>query len=596
MESIFDINDILELKSFMIGDEAIAWQKTSKVGEKMVALFDKCKAYRKKHFIPEKNNWRIVATDIGDILRKELIPIWKNELGLNIKELNLNTNEPSGFVAIDPYTREDLEAAWLSGKRSEGEVSNENIPVKYINRIKELTNKAKSLDLIEGKLKGKTWNIVLYVDVTLFFFYDLFCSKKDLNDKNLEHEFTSREIAAVLLHEAGHAMFIIEKIAYGYSVQLMITDLVNGFIKSKPGIEDIREFYVSIIGPVFDTIIANENVYKDTMNTDQIKILRNICNTIVSFCDYVIAIKEKVKTKFTPGYEDPEMIKINTVAPSEDSDYEYTDNDSVFMYGLVLINSLMNFVLVMITTFSIPILSLTKIHRYGLESTIFILLNLCIKIINDVPGELVGDDGKSSDLKTTSHNVYLNERSADEHTIRHGFGGELASGLVKLRLLFNKGFATQNTYIKNSKLILTINTLSVAIRRLTANQDCFYSYEWDDMRIRRICQNCIAFFKNAKVSPQYRDNMLITLKRAMDNLDILGRDIYNRNKINMVIKTIRLLTQPAELVRILTSGRLTQEYEQHLNQLENLSNNLMFVHKHQFDKIAQNMKSGKKIT
>lgn len=591
------INDIFEMKSGMVdGVEAIAWQKTSKVGEQMVALFDKCKAYRKKHFVPEDNNWIDVSHGISKIIDRELPPIWKKELGLEIRKINFNCNEPCGLIGINYMTHEDTEAVYYLDKIVEGSISKNNVPKIYLKRMKEMISKAEGFDRIAGKLKGKVWKVELYIDVTLLFFYDLFCPKSMIKDGTAE--MTSRESAAILLHEAGHAMFIIERIVYSYSVQLQMTKAVNGFYESNPSIEDIKEFYSSIVGPSIEIVSRDENI--NAFLRERLKITKEIVNKIVSFCDLVISLKEKLPVNFTNGYEDPEISKL---AKQSNTEYEYTDSDSILEYGLILFIK----ILIMITRFcSIlywPIV-LMSMYLYGpllwlaFSSTriipMFIFLQRVLGVLDELDPELHNShDDKTSDIKGTAHEVYLNERSADEFSIRHGFGGDLASGLIKMRSMFDATGPTQNNYIRDSKLFLVISKISEAMFKINNGTDNYYTYEWDDKRIKRICQNCIGFFKNAKISPQFRDSMLLSLRKSLDCLEKLDKDLYNRDKFETVVKVIRTLIKPAEWIRILTSGRLTQEYEQHINQIEDLSNNLMFAHSAQFKKILDDMKKKK---
>ena len=585
MLNAFNLNDIVEMKAELAGgEEAIAWQKTSKVGEQMIALFDKCKAYRAKHFKPQENNWKSVANDISKIIEKELPPIWKKELGLNIKAFYFNCEEPSGFIAIDYMSLEDVDAVYLLHERTEGSIGKSDIPSNYIKRMNEMINKAKSFDRLEGKLKKDTWNIILYIDVTLFFFYDLFCPKSLVADGTITAEITSREATGILLHEAGHAMLIIERIAYSYSTQLLFTNLMNGFLKSNPTIEDFRELCVSIIGPTLNTILGNPN--NEKLMKEKAEFIKIAINKIVSFCDYLSSIKEGIRTTFTPGYEDPEVSKVVDTAGEG---YEYTGDDSLFIYGILIFVRLVSYIITSMITLFIPLL-FTGIFEISIFA---ILAALNQSLISMDPEVHNANSDKTSDMKGTAHEVYLIERSADEHAIRHGFGGDLASALIKIRAIFALVAPSQNTYIRNSRLLLFLSSATEVLQKLLRSNDNYSCYEWDDMRVRRICQNCISFFKNAKVSPQYRDKMLVSLKHAMDCLDKLNRDLYNRDKSNAVEYIIRNLIMPSEWLRMITSGKLTKEYEQHINQIEDISNNLMFAHSAQFKKILSDMKGRK---
>ena len=571
-----------------ISEEAIAFQSSSKVGKRMVAFFEECYKIREEKYNEIEDNIDEVSDLIADKIKKEFAKIWLDELGLDIKRFVINTGSPSGNIAID-YSVQDIEGTItgndvVSGTDKYTMFGFDRKSDKFIRRLKAMADNALSFDKIKGKLTNYKWPIILYFDIRTMFFADRYILKEKLGADVSTAKLTPRELTAIYLHEAGHAMIFIERIAYAYAINDFAKININGFLESDPDIYSIRSFLVEYL----DVMVKKGLNNADTSDFEKkrLSLTKTLINKLVSFLDLLIAAKEGIEVKFTQGFEDEEVSKLST------DDVRSNANDSIFNYIIVLIQRILVAALMAMSMY----IYVWVIPRAIINGTIsnwsmyVFMFNLTSELVRDLNTEnSVRSNYKLSDVKGTDHNVYNLERLADEHAVRHGFGGDLASGLHKITELYS--FGNANKYVRESFLIRSLTKVIILMSKFHTRGCGTHSvYEHHDARIRRMCQSIVAVFKDPKISGEVRDAYITQMNQAMSTMEKFGKNFYDISFVQTLGKILISLITPSEWIRICTSGKLTQEYESQLNKLENLSSNLMYFNSAKLKSIASSMK------
>ena len=197
---------------------------------------------------------------------------------------------------------------------------------------------------------------------------------------------------------------------------------------------------------------------------------------------------------------------------------------------------------------------------------------------------------KTSDIILTRHNTYMIERLADEFVVRHGLGAELANGLAVIRTLFESLYITQNKLVLNSRLLYMLDILFKFNMSIINRGLPHYTYEYDDQRTRRILQDIMAVFKDQSIPADFRDRQLIAARKLLKMLDSYDTDIYNRGIFPKIKELLTTLTSLNDITRIIVTGKLSQDYEKHLNQVEDLMNNSLYYHSAELKSLSEKMK------
>lgn len=559
-------------------EESIAFQPKSNLAKKLINMFNKGFEIRKQKYNPVSNNINVVLMDIKKIIEKELPKIFKDELGLVIKEFYFNFNKPTGFVAINFYTS-DIEATFEIQETSRG--MNDNIPEDIITRIQEIIKIAKKLNSETGKLEYKKgWPIILYLDLALFYFSDLFIPKIRSLDFVENKGLTAEEISAIVMHEAGHAIMFLEKAVNAYYVQSSISDNIQKFLDSHPSLSNIKSFIEKILLP------QTEYIKNDSKNY---LFFKNILESTISIIDF---IDSKInKFKFISEYKNTEIYK--KLKENENELEENLNSNSYIEYINILLLKIITVTISGIIAYlSIPknlnpIYWVINIH-YPL--TTFMNVISFLNKFDESEFMSTKASSKTSDIMLTRHNTYMIERLADEFVVRHGLGAELANGLAIIRTLFESLHITQNKLVLNSRLLYMLDMLFKFNMSIINRGLPHYTYEYDDQRTRRILQDIMAVFKDQSIPADFRDKQLIAARKLLKMLDSYDTDIYNRGIFPKIKELLTTLTSLNDITRIIVTGKLSQDYEKHLNQVEDLMNNSLYYHSAELKSLSEKMK------
>lgn len=510
------------LDTLLHGSEAIQFQNGSKLGSRLVDLFTQCYKIREEYYDQEKNNYSDVNKRIASLIEKEMRTIIKEEANFNVKEFEFSYGAPSGYVAIDYMTYYDVGAVMNVENMLTGSYfPKENDSKTMALRIEKLVDVAKHLDVYSGKLKYKKgFNIALSIDLSLFFFLDLF------TDTRLSPE----EGTAIILHEIGHVTIFLERA----TVAMFVYQAVDDNVKKSP----------------------NKDVDVAT-----VKKMLNLCIT-----------KTGTSNKFLDGISDLALKTLNFINDMQDkldgapSKAFGSVNDGGWIHLGPIIQLLARIARMLIAHYNYELLG-----GWLLSFQVEITGALAIK--------------KTSDIKYTAHNEYLLERAADEFVVRHGFGAALASSLYKVQSYTIMG-STQA--IHNSFVVAFLAKVFFKLREKLHSS---LPYEAYNQRCRRIIQAVIPIFKDANLPADIRNKAIDQLLGAMKILDKYGQSVYDVDDMrNRLLNTLITVISVEDWMRILTSGRLTQEYERHLNMLEDLTNNFMYADAAILKKLVDDMK------
>lgn len=531
--------------------ESIKVQQNSKLGADMTKLFEDCYAYRKQHYT-DIHSVPTVARAISKMIEKRFPKIVLDNTGLDIVKFSFQTDYPTGRIAIDYISNFDLVSVHIIEANASGnipKVDRNSLPSAYTKRIQHVLDVTKNYDYASGKILKK-WPIHLFLDISFLFFLDAY-RNTDIKDSMVDTSLavSPEEITAILLHEIGHAMVFLERANVMYYVAKTVSDNATQFFEKRPNLVDLHRFTKDIIIPMLNKVENSNSTFVD--NTAA-KFFNTLLKPIMTYLEVCIAKRDGTKPVYDKNY-----IDTDTIASSR----KIFDVQSVlYMNKLELIIGIILSLICKMIVFP------------------FMVMDCFIDEYNGLV------DHKSSDIKTTRHNLYLYERLADEYASRHGYGAHIATGLAKLKEFGNEQV---DNLVKGGMIHCVLTKVLLAIDNAWPDS---HTYERFDQRIRRIVQNTMAILKDKDLDKSFRDSQLKGLESTLKVLDSTGTNVYNKNSFASVKKILTTLVSVDDWIRICTSGRLTQEYETHLNQVEDLMNNFMYAHAAKFRQLFDNMK------
>jgi hypothetical protein len=366
--------------------------------------------------------------------------------------------------------------------------------------FKDITN---AVDLEKSFLTKQTYgkNKTL-ISVDMYFDpYIAFLSKEAIHKELPELE--AREIAGIICHEIGHAFVLIERAAHEY----MTLTRINNFIKP--------------------------------MNKDELKDPKFLKERIEAV---KVLAKEVENNSDLPAYHKTAIRK--------------SAQAGEYLFKTMLDNPIMG---VFLTAIAL-VVNMALIVLIG--TPVCIQTNSIVRELEDLKTRWYEQDGKTGDLKFSRKNLTLNERLADEFAARHGFGGDLAEGLVKLgdtlRFLHSTlTISVGNTGLRNSKLffkLASIMKLRVAIFEFISPDSI---YEGDVFRIKRLMEdNLVALSDN--LPREARDHYITQYEKSLKAMGKVGKLSKAKESIYKAIGNFTFTTQ---VLGMLKDGKLPKELE-----------------------------------
>ena len=407
--------------------------------------------------------------------------------------------------------------------------------------LEELTHMSELLDLKSGKLKSNKYGsgkkriskAKLYFDMEFAFL-----------GKYLFHDYVDRskvvptpdEVAAILLHEIGHMLTMIEHASDMFATANRIRETVN--------LSNLKDTF------------SNNKKTEDFVKKNKI-IIGNIQKKLM-----LIPGARKSRTT-------NQLLKLVTdgIAKIE----ELTRSIS---------NVHVRNILLLVTT--VMMCSIEQLLIIWPLTVVF-LDYLSLSFINAVANVETPDDiGKRTDRSAGYNQIFLFERWADDFAAHQGFGPELASGLNKLIYgCEHNSLITFDSRLRNSTAYYCVTNLLEFLLALPTTITCIplncNLYEETVPRIRRIREDTYAFFRNNQDAPvEVINNYLNKIDRLNAEIEKAEDQYLLPESVRNTITRIWNNITPSGIMSLLNDGNLKRDLDLINNQIDAMSNNSLY--------------------
>ena len=485
--------------------------------------------YCTKNFAPELES--VITKDTGIDVRS--IQLY----GRNLK------NSSFGLFAIE-LGLDDVDTVVTLMNRESGLNTSSKPDEQY---LKDLNHLVDLLDFNKGKLKsnkyGKGNKHVIHVDIH-FDMEFAFMAKYLFADKVDKEQAvpTADEIAAIMLHEIGHMMTLVE-----HSFDMFAT---------------ANRIYENI-HIVNSEKLRNDPKYMDSFIDEHKKILNKIKKVAVMLPNTKQNAKLSKNIKFISAAVDKlELMKI-------------TSNDAASMQSLI-------FKLIMFVTLIVKIILTRFIVILGIGLVTTLISYLSASLVNLFNNRSISTSGKTTDRGSGYNQLFLIERWADDYAAHQGYGPELASALNKLEYAFkNYSMMFDDERLRHSTWFLSLCEIASTILDLPsvlcAPPLLDGIYEDSVRRIERIREDTYAFFRNNTDVPPTIINAYINkidklneqIKKAED------AQFWSRGARETLSKIWFNLT-PTGIYSLLKDGNLQKDLDMLNNQVDAMRNNSLY--------------------
>lgn len=379
-----------------------------------------------------------------------------------------------------------------------------------------------------GKTKTYPFETVMYFDINC-----AFCMH-DFVPTHLVEPFTAREIAAIMMHETGHAISTVEHAGDCFAT---INRICN-FSKSLNSDVDARVLINGLslkILPELKKVLSQSNLDKTDFR-------------FVNNCVSVLSTASMTMRNFISQEQTDENIL-------------YTAG-SVISTGLILWMKFFTILIMDVYMFTICTLLIYETMRLSYSDT-----------------NALGT--KAGDVKTNYNNMFLIERWADEFVSRHGFGADLASSLNKISEVFNiLGTVgdTTSSRVRNSSIMNCLIAVSVwFLEKINLfNYWEPIAYENQYQRAVRIRQNTYAAFKNINrmdgAAQEHYLRSVDILEKEIAKAKTLSDTAFSKALYNI----LRNLSSPVKWFQLLKNANLDRDLEILCNRIDDLKNNKLY--------------------
>jgi hypothetical protein len=528
------------------GQEAINFQRNSKLSQGLIDIFDEVfnyiKDYDKVRIITNKNIEQR-HTAIVKYFKNTTIPQLKShikkETNITIKQIiTIAPENAQGLFAID-LSLDNIEDVIDAKDTLTGEKSYKDI--KSTNSLDELLSVAEDFDPANSKLSTGKISKEREVFATIYFDVGSAFLMNELTP-NIE-SLTSEEITAIMMHEIGHMMSFIENINNMTYLGQYVTNSVNNLTDSKDLVSQFHKNYKVLKAKI------NE-LGKSKAISNKVENLLNKALDVVYYFD-----KEN-KNRFIGN-----AIKLLIGSTIK-----------IIILIILFATKRAVFLRFVATIYS-------QIFTYHLVSSYIVTKGLKQK-------EKTGDD------IFTSRNKYYFERIADEFVSRHGMGSYLATGLQKIISFMNTLQATSgvttspelatNKLVKYYLVTMTfVNNASALDTEISCS-----GYEVEIDRIGRLLENNMAAFKNRDLPNNVKDRYIKDTEQLMVALKVSKSQVDKT--ISKVVSDYLLMIRSGDILyETLRTGRLSKDMEKLLNKMDRLINNKLYYYSAKFGQLSR---------
>lgn len=414
--------------------------------------------------------------------------------------------------------------------------------------LEELNHLVDLLDPTQGKLKsnkyGKNNKRVVHAAIHFDMEFAFMCKYLFADKVDKEQAVpTADEIAAIMLHEIGHVMTLVEHSFDVFATANRVRESVHG-INVKKMREDPK---------AMDNFIDEH---------------KKILNRIKKITVLLPNTQQTKKLSNNIGLMTDAVEKLNLLKAS-------TDNDTI--RSSIIGDNVVSFIMLLIVNiFTAFILSLV----IGLIT--LVISYLIASITNGLNKSAITTDKKSTDRGSGYSQLFLIERWADDYAAHQGYGPELASALNKLDYAVKHILMMfDDQGLRNSSNFFTLNEIAEAFFDLP-NLICAPPlmdgiYEDDVKRIERIREDTYAFFRTNKDIP------ISVMNAYLNKIDKLNAQIKKAEETQFWSKGARETLSkiwfnltPTGIYALLNNGNLQKDLDLLNDQVDAMRNNSLY--------------------
>lgn len=536
------------------GMEAIDYLANPALGDKLTKLFQKVFDYKEsldyKHVIAGGESacrdyrLQMVYDYFSKVISKDFLKVLKDTANLDVRQLYLTGGKDDGVTfcfACDIGISGQYQGMGTIIAHEIGNLEYDSAGVPLTSPIiEDLTHLAECIDLKKGRLTsskfGRKKNIPLYVPAMYFDVNGAFCGEDFTSTEHYSDPLTAREITAIMLHEIGHAMTVIEHAGDIYVTRARILAEANA-LKRVKDTSVLKEFLAEFKSKVLNGATAQANALAAKAGKEG-SMLRKATGTLNGLVTCI----------------DKLLVEDNTAS-----------------VGNAIGAFIGNFLARLVWTVLILYVDL-------------ILLCLGIFIWTETVDMFVWDRGqfneKMSDTPANYNRTFLLERWADEFATRLGYGPDLASALRKLGDISWWTLVNPiNSRVLNHCAIYAI-TSSLCIWVMQHISVTYYldpnGYENDYQRAKRILENTLGIFKDQKMSKA----LIGTWLRKVEDLESEVQKAKTLGDTEMGKALYNLLSNvanPIGWMKLVYNGRLARDCEVLENRLDAIMNNKLYA-------------------
>ena len=512
--------------------EGIMFQASSSLGRDLTALFNKVFIYRDSidyTDIPDNKKAQYRQHKVFGYVRDntfpELIKIVKANTNLTLKRV-VGVKQFQGLFAID-LSMDSLYDAASVIQHQTGTITFEQHDI-ITKTAKEMQNMSSIFDASTGRLTASKYKATdkkdrpvfgtLYFDIPFaFLMYDNF-------PKGAAEELTASELAAIVMHEIGHVLTMVERAGDNYLVIERMNDTCKRLASysNKEVTPDMAKEAVKAINNHILPAISDPN---------------GIFTKLFGSTDKIQSIFTKISNA------------MNNVSNIDASDYDsVTSRTSTVIIGILFR---------MFVTFSLSMLKIGSLMIiYALNSPGNELANSILKGMRVILNKITSPEknvkvGKTSDVADSVLNFVNLERMADEFVSRHGYSSQIASGLKKMHDVFSVmdtggaitvgGSITYGRFIKNCAALSSFLGISgssytkVFMELIGVKPADIYENEVN--RTKRLLQNSKGAFKRDVLDPEDLAVYIVDYEKTLAILE-QQKSLLRNSNIPMYTKRI----------------------------------------------------------
>lgn len=271
----FQINSKLSTRIVELCQETIDYGDTLAPGSSIIGVNDAALGKMKKH--------------LTNVFAPSLANIVKEELNLNLRKIIIHKNDYACYMIPIFHFLPNTRSGYISQMDTTDTFSGTKASEQRSSyKLEDYMSLKDTVDLTIGKIKGKVpYSIDLGLSCIFFLSSKLYTTEYEKNNA----VFTANEIAALILHELGHGMTILEHTADNYYRADMLSQTVKD-LKEKTTEEKLKIAQIYMKSPYIDAkgkkILTNMNtkiaaLLKENDNTSQ---KRNMIGMLVNVFIY----------------------------------------------------------------------------------------------------------------------------------------------------------------------------------------------------------------------------------------------------------------------------------------------------------------------